>query len=199
MKGSFKVSLHRTGDFQQASTQEYEKRLRAYGAWRDSRHMEKWNVERPVKLSILAIRILIPGTELRCLALAEAGQTKKLVHWISAPPEADTVSVEIFLANAHLRFTDADPPGILARWALPSGEAVSIRHRVEPTPSSINQEIADRRSQERTKLDGRRDWEPNHPEGRILIFGPNERGWRSFLDVAAAPLASGSVKSRSGK
>jgi len=156
MKGDFKVSLHKSGDFEAGFSHEYEKQLREYGVWTDSRHMEKWKVERPVKQSVLAIRILIPGTELR--GLTGAQQAKKPVQWIPAPPEDYTTSVEIFLANARLKFTEAGRPGILTRWELPSGEAAWIGHRVAPTPDSINDAIADYRSRERTKLDARRDW-----------------------------------------
>ncbi len=192
MKGDFKVSLHKSGHFLAGFTQPYEKKLREYGAWSGSRHMERWKVERPVNQPVLTIRILIPGTELRRLTGAE--QARKPVRWIPAPPEDCTASVEIVLANARLEFTEAGHPEILTCWELPSGEEVWIGHRVASTPDSINEAIADYRSRERTKLDGRRDWDTSHPEGRILIFGPNVGGWRSFLDVAAAPLRTGSIK-----
>ena len=188
MKGDFKISLHERGDCQAGFTQEYERQLRAHGEWTDSRHIEKWKLERPVKESVLAIRVLIPVSELR--RLTGALKASKPVHWIPGPPRDHTVSVEIALANAGLEFAEASRPAILSRWELPSAEAVRIGYRVEPTPDSINDAIADHRSRQGTKLDGRRDWDRNHPEGRILIFGPNEGGWRSFLDIAATPLAS---------
>jgi len=188
MKGDFKISLHERGDCQAGFTQEYERQLRDYGEWTISRHMEKWRLERPVKESVLAIRVLIPGSELR--NLTGALRASKPVNWIPGPPRDHTVSVELFLANAGLEFAEASRSAILSRWKLPSAEAVWIGYRVAPTPDAINDTIADYRSREGTKLDGRRDWNRSHPEGRILIFGANEGGWRSFLDIAATPLAS---------
>ncbi len=186
MKGEFKVSLHKSGNFKAGFTEEYErKHLKPHGAWQQSRHLEEWHVVRPVSQPVLACRFLFPESELR--HVTERQSVESSVSWLPAPPIEHTVCVQIVLAPAHSDFNSESPrSNILKTWALANSETIWIGIITEATPQSVKDDITEFRKMESRKLDGRSSWK-SHPEARLLVFGPNEGGWTSIIDAAFSP------------
>ena len=83
-------------------------------------------------------------------------------------------------------FTKETPsPNVIDRWALSNGENIWIAERAADTPDSIRDAVTEFRNAESRKLDGRNDWDHTREDGRILIFGPNQGGYASFIDAAS--------------
>ena len=101
-----KVSLHRAGDCYAGFTSTYAKQARTEGLLRPgrSRQMLAW-VGRGLNDDLtLALRIVVPGSQLAPLGDPQPGPPKPIV-WIPAPPKGFTTEIDF------LRRT----PGILSR------------------------------------------------------------------------------------
>lgn len=186
MRGGFKVSIHSSGLCNAGFSSEYAKgTLREYGVWSGSRHIEQWRIVRPVTQPTMAARLFIPGSEVRVLANHEKHSPR--ITWIPLPSPDKTVCIEVVLARSQDQFRSEDCGRIFtARWALGSGESLWVGHQTIDTPRDVLEGIATQRSGDRIQLDGRAEWNRDHPQGRLLVFGPNIGGWVSFIDAASS-------------
>jgi hypothetical protein len=188
--GVVKVSLHESGEYRYAFTNEYWKSSASRGA--GPRVMERWNRPPPIQGITPAFTIAVPSDEIRVprLPLPEGTNNKytKNATWIAPAPPGFSTQFDVL-------FTGPDGPEpvpenrFLDRFVLSNGETVNILIQELPVTEAQQQLI--RLSRQRiSEYVAKGEWAARgeleaSPEPRVWLYGHSDNGARFFIDISA--------------
>jgi hypothetical protein len=140
--GSYKISLHQSGDWRLALTEQFEKKLRSEGRWNDGigRLLAQWPRSRTIGPdTVLAFRIVVPHSAVT-IPSDPAVLPREMV-WIDPPTPGRSVEVSLLIIERELPQhkwpgQSAMKTQFVGRMPLPNGHTVCIVSREAEVPSS---------------------------------------------------------------
>lgn len=176
---SFKVSLHKSGNWQISFTSEFiaDKEIP-----NQNRHIDKWKAptDNIAPGMTLAFRIIIPESELR----EPVSTSKKKIEWIKAPKEKHYVEIDVILTKPYVK-TSSWPgknnmqTSLLKEIKLSNGDTLWLVYRYHPMNSEDIQKLEQYKKTSQTKL------KEIHSKNLKGILGDAEKdGSRKFIEVS---------------
>ena len=178
--GSFKVSLHESGDWRVAFTTEFKEKMKRQGRWAEGDHRSVARWRKPEQLApgvVLAFRVIVPAS-----AVSIPAEPRLLpgdLVWIRPPHENMAAEISLVLTGKDTRVTGW--PGkrgmnndLVGSLNLPSGTTLWLVSRqvdipqLEATNARMSKFIPD----------------PDAP-----LEGPNLRVFATIHDEAGVPTA----------
>lgn len=191
--GTFKVSLHESGDCNASITQQAcEKDPRLVEALGGRRHIDQWH-RRTHTGSLLSIplRIAFPESELRWRSGKSPQGTE--VQWLPPPPGGH--SIDVLCTFTGQAYPTGDFPwrangGELLKWTLlENGEIFWLTRLIYPTPPGLADKIEEQR--ERSKAPAPVVFNPQGESlrraDRLLIGEMGPANVRILTDASAFP------------
>ena len=171
--GEFKISLHASGKWRLAFTEEYAQQMHKLGTWNSDRRVD--SLDRPAEHAnafIRAVCLYFPDSELRAPVQQKPGEIVK----IPGPSKDGVRVVNVIFTTSESRFTQNDPPlrgslgaEPLGRWVLPNGETLWVVHYELRGSRGLDREAAWFRANvgRAKKLDSRTPLRLKDSSGRI--------------------------------
>ncbi len=176
---SFKVSLHKSGNWQISFTSEF---IADKNIPNQTRHIDKWkaptnNIGNGMTL---AFRIIIPESELR----EPISTSRKKIEWIKAPKENHYVEINVILSKPDVKISSW--PGknrmqtsLLKEIILSNGDTLWLVYRYHPLGSN---DIIKLDQYKKTCQNFIKEMHSKNPKA---IFGDAEKdGSRKFIEVS---------------
>lgn len=179
---SFKVSLHKSGNWQISFTSEF---FADKNKPNQKRHIKRWtapvnNIGNGVTL---AFRIRIPESELMDLAL---NNTKKIT-WIKSPEKEHFIEIDLIFTKKNATFPEDWPlknflnASLLKEMILLNGDSLWIIYFYQPM-SKKQIILLDHYREEGRKMIKKIDHKPRKP--KLILMGKEKDNSRQFVEVA---------------
>lgn len=179
MGSYFKVSLHKSGNWQISFTSEFiaDKKIP-----NQSRHIDKWKAptDNIINGVTLAFRIIIPESELR----KPISTSRKKIEWIKAPEEEHCVEIDVILTKPFVK-TSSWPgknkmqTSLLKEIKLSNGDTLWLVYHYQPM---IGDDIKKLEEYKKTSQNIVKEMHSKNLKG---IFGDAEKdGSRKFIEVS---------------
>ena len=196
LAGRLKVSMHETGKCQLSFTKEFLGEIADLGTWtRESRHLARWELGQLSPGVTLAIRLIVPTSELIKAPIVET--SLKPVFWVPAAPLGKAVEFSAFLTTPHAKVSGwpgkrAMATALLEKVILANQHTLWIVYRTVDSPEAAIAQIADIEAIQKkaVRLDSRNEIDFLERQLRVLLMGWGENG-TCYLVEAAFPTSKG--------
>ena len=189
--GDLKASLHQSGSWQIALTNQYFHRQDAKQFLENSRHFSRW--VRPAETMpgiTRAFTIYFPTDE---LGVTPSQPHTKVIHWLEAANEGSAVAAELMLTphapQTSWRSEDGAELPVIDQILLPNGETLCLVHHIVPVDPGILSgltEVRMRLRKNRALNLQSSDWDPHLSDKRIVLMGNTPDGTHFFADASLA-------------
>jgi hypothetical protein len=192
--GVVKVSLHQSGVWRIAFTEEYWEGSTAPEVGEGDRLIERWTPPKPIQGITSAFMIAVPSAEIGMPRhpLPESAQKyTKNVSWVQPAPEGFATHFIVMYIEPGVP-VPGDGVQILSSFVLPDGRTVSVmvleqvisaeqQRQIEDARQAIAEQVRQGRAANQAAFEAAL-------EPRGYLYGHNELGTRFFIDISGSFL-----------